>query len=68
MIRIKLVTEPRCYLIPMTTEPLRLRKRAKWYRDFAELGTVHERVWRQQMADYFDRLADEIEKKDGEPK
>ena len=52
----------------MTTEPLRLRKRAQWYRDFAQLGTMYERVWRHQMADYFDRLADDVEKKDGEQK
>lgn len=68
LIRIKPAAGPRCYLPPMTTEPLRLRKRAQWYREFAKLGTMQERVWRQQMADYFDRLAEEIEKKDGEAK
>src|SRR5262249_31443491 len=46
----------------MTTEAARLRQRAHWYREFAKLGTLHEQEWRGQMADYFDRLADQAEK------
>jgi hypothetical protein len=46
----------------MTTEATRLRQRAQWYRDFAKLGTLQEQEWRGQMAEYFDRLADEAEK------
>jgi len=49
----------------MTTEAARLRKRAQWYRDFAKLGTAYERVWRHQMAEYFDRQADLVENGDG---
>lgn len=50
----------------MTAEPARLRQRAQWYREFAKLGNSHEREWRFQIADYFDRLAEQAEK-DGEP-
>jgi hypothetical protein len=46
----------------MTTEVARLRQRANWYREFAKLGTLQEREWRSEMADYFDQLADQAEK------
>jgi len=46
----------------MTTEAARLRQRAQWYREFAKLGTLQEQEWRSEMANYFDRLADEAEK------
>jgi len=52
----------------MTTEIERLRKRAQWYRDFAKLGTAYERNWRSQMADYFDRMADEMAKRAADTK
>jgi hypothetical protein len=52
----------------MPTEAARLRKRAQWYRDFAKLGTAYERAWREQMAEYFDRMADELEKPPEDPK
>ncbi|HXJ00926.1 MAG TPA: hypothetical protein VNH44_06870 [Micropepsaceae bacterium] len=45
----------------MSTELENLRARAQWYRDFAQLGTPDERVWRNQMAEYFDRLAMALE-------
>ena len=48
----------------MTTEAARLRQRAQWYRDFAKLGNLQEEAWRNQMADYFDRLADNAENTD----
>jgi hypothetical protein len=47
----------------MSNEVEELRTRAQWYRDFAQLGTPDERVWRFQMADYFDRMADGAEKR-----
>jgi len=47
--------------MPMSTELENLRARAQWYRDFAQLGTPDERVWRNQMAEYFDRLAMALE-------
>jgi hypothetical protein len=47
--------------IEMMTEAARLRQRAQWYRDFAKLGNLQEEAWRNQMADYFDRLADNAE-------
>jgi hypothetical protein len=50
----------------MPTELENLRARARWYRDFAELGTPDERVWRNQMAEYFDRLATAAEKRKAE--
>jgi hypothetical protein len=50
----------------MPNELENLRTRAQWYRDFAELGTPDERVWRNQMADYFDRLAGALEKRKNE--
>jgi hypothetical protein len=46
----------------MADEADRLRRRAQWYREFAKLGNSHEMEWRFQMADYFDRLADQAEK------
>jgi hypothetical protein len=52
----------------MATELENLRARAQWYRSFAELGTPDERVWRKQMADYFDRLAAAVEKRENESK
>ena len=45
----------------MMTEATRLRQRAQWYRDFAKLGNLQEEAWRNEMADYFDRLADDAE-------
>ena len=51
----------------MSNEVEELRTRAQWYRDFAQLGTPDERVWRFQMADYFDRLAETLEKRGTEP-
>jgi hypothetical protein len=48
----------------MMTEAARLRQRAQWYRDFAKLGNLQEQAWRNQMADYFDRLADNAENND----
>jgi hypothetical protein len=50
----------------MATELENLRARAQWYRSFAELGTADERVWRKQMAEYFDRLAADVEKRESE--
>ncbi len=46
----------------MTSEAMRLRQRAQWYRDFAKLGTGQEREWRCQMAEYFERLAEQSER------
>jgi len=46
----------------MTTEGTRLRQRAQWYRDFAKLGTRQESEWRGQMAEYFERLAEQSER------
>jgi hypothetical protein len=46
----------------MATEAARLRQRAQWYRDFAKLGNLQEQTWRQQMAEYFDDLADQAER------
>ena len=51
----------------MMTEAARLRQRAQWYRDFAKLGNLQEQAWRNQMAEYFDRLADTAEQ-DTKPK
>ena len=45
----------------MTSEATRLRQRAQWYRDFARLGTEQEREWRTQLADYFERLAEQAD-------
>jgi len=45
----------------MMTEAARLRQRAQWYRDFAKLGNLQEEAWRNEMADYFDRLAEQAE-------
>ena len=46
----------------MMTEAARLRQRAQWYRDFAKLGNLQEQAWRNQMADYFERLAETAER------
>jgi len=46
----------------MLTEAARLRRRAQWYREFAQLGNSQEKEWRLQIAEYFDRLADQAEK------
>ncbi len=37
-----------------------LRRRAQWYRDFADVGSADNKALRLSLAQYFDRLADEV--------
>ena len=39
----------------------KLRKRAQWYRDFADVGSDDSRALRHALARHFDRMADEFE-------
>ena len=40
-----------------------LRKRAQWYRDFANVGSTENRALRLSLAEHFDRQADALEAK-----
>jgi len=48
----------------MESEAERLRKRAKWYRDFADIGSADNRASRLALAAHFERLAAEADAKD----
>ncbi|MGB8366577.1 MAG: hypothetical protein ACLQUZ_13925 [Rhizomicrobium sp.] len=39
-----------------------LRRRAQWYRDFADVGSADNKALRLSLAQYFDRMADEAAK------
>lgn len=38
-----------------------LRKRAQWYRDFADVGSADNKELRLSLARHFDRMAEEME-------
>jgi hypothetical protein len=40
-----------------------LRFLAEWFRGFAEVGHTDHREWRVQLAEYFERRVDELERK-----
>ena len=42
--------------------PARLRWLANWNRSFAEVASESDREWRNKLADYLDRRADELER------
>jgi hypothetical protein len=44
-------------------DPRELRKLAEWYRAFAEVGLSEHREGRLKLAEYFDRKANELEKR-----
>lgn len=39
-----------------------LRKRAQWYRDFADVGSADAKALRLSLAEHFDRMARELER------
>jgi len=44
-----------------TLSPARLRAMAEWFREFAALGSVEQRVWQLDLAATYERLAEERE-------
>jgi hypothetical protein len=42
---------------------MRLRSRAKWFRMFAKLGDTAKQAEREALAQKFERIADEAEKR-----
>jgi len=42
---------------------MRLRSRAKWFRMFAKLGDIAKQPEREALAEEFERMADEAEKR-----
>ena len=47
---------------PLT--PTRLRAVAEWFREFALLGPLEQRLWQLWLAAHYEALADEL---DGQP-
>jgi len=47
----------------MESEADKLRRRAKWYRDFADVGSTDNRESRLLLAGHFERLAEEADAK-----
>jgi hypothetical protein len=45
-----------------------LRRRAQWYRDFADVGSADNKELRLSLARHFDRRADELERERGNGK
>ena len=44
--------------VPTNPEAADLRRRAKWYREMAEIGQSDMRDWRIKLAQRLERLAD----------
>ena len=44
---------------PLT--PARLRAMAEWFREFAAMGSVEQRLWQLDLAATYERLANEHE-------
>jgi len=41
--------------------PQELRAQAEWYRGWSDFGTAEDRAWREGLAEYLEKLANEIE-------